>query len=422
MDINFKNKSLQCTTDGISENLWHRRLGHVNRHSLNILKLPVSKKVCELCMSGKATRLQFKSVQHPRSHYIGELLHTDISGPTRVEGINGELYYQVIIDDYSHFLVVNLLRCKSEATEKFVNYIKRLENEKEVKVKRIRCDNGCELKNKKFEAFCNDKGIQIEYTAPYSPQSNGVAERMNRTLYNNARTQLIETQLPKHLWTEAILCSAYQLNRCPSSSINFKTPEEIFRGTTDLSKLKCFGSKCWAVILPRQGKFDERSRETRMVGYGQNGYRLWDSKTNEIIVSRDVKFNEMDIVYKPSQKEKEENNYLYLHNENGINENNRQEEEEEKEKEEEEKEEEKENTDGIDHTVTRDTNTRPKRNIKRPAYFKDYVEHFENMEKSVKNYNIDINYIPTDRNISDVLTKPLCKLKHAYFCKNLNVM
>lgn len=175
------------------------------RKILAILGLPYSKQACEVCMTNKATRLPFKTIQKPRSNEIGDLIHTDIADPTRTPTKEGYRYFQTIIDDYSHFTQTYLLKNKFEATEILITYIKEMERQYEVKVKRIRCDNGGEFTAKKLKEFCADKGIRIEYTQSYSPQQNGKAERMNRTIYNKARLMLDESNLPKYLWGEAVL-------------------------------------------------------------------------------------------------------------------------------------------------------------------------------------------------------------------------
>lgn len=73
-----------------------------------------------------------------------------------------------------------------------------------------------------------------------------------------------------------------------------------------MSKLKVFGSKAWVHILPKQDKFSERAEEMRFVGYSTNGYRLWDPETNEIKISRDVRFNETHIKYTEDHKKEED--------------------------------------------------------------------------------------------------------------------
>ncbi|CAH2108821.1 unnamed protein product [Euphydryas editha] len=295
----------------ISKDLWHKRLGHANRHQLKLLQLPYSETPCEPCMKGESTRLPFKSVLKPRSKCIGELIHTDISGPVTEPALTGEIYYHTIIDDFTHFCEVYLLKRKSEATDRLIEYINRLETQTGNKVMKIRSDNGGEFKNEKIKKFCQDKGIVIQYTTPYSPQSNGVAERMNRTIYNRARTLLIETGLPKMLWGEAVRCAVYQINRCPSLAINFQSPVEKMHGNKNLSRLKVFGSKVWVHILPKQDKLLERAKEMRFVGYQNNGYRLWDPESNKIIVSRDVRFDETQIQYKEQKNESSDENILH---------------------------------------------------------------------------------------------------------------
>lgn len=65
-------------------------------------------------------------------------------------------------------------------------------------IRKLRCDNGREYANYDMEMFCRKKGITIEYTAPYCSQSNGKAERLNRTINDRARTVLVESGLSKN--------------------------------------------------------------------------------------------------------------------------------------------------------------------------------------------------------------------------------
>lgn len=277
-------------------NLWHRRLGHLGRKGLQEMGLPYSKDVCDSCRQGKAVRLPFNPSVEPKSSRIGEFIHTDISGPVTPATINGEKYFQVVLDDFSHFCVVYLLKSKDEATYNLINYIKESET-KFGPVCRIRCDNGGEFSNKIIQKFCQDKGIRIEYTAPYSPQMNGRTERMNGTLLNKVRTMFIDTGLPKILWGEAIRTAAFQLNRSPTAALKGGIPAKIYHGKLDLEKLRVFGAKAWALQLPKKGKLEPRAKPTIFIGYASNGYRLWDPEANTIQISRDVTFDENNIKY-----------------------------------------------------------------------------------------------------------------------------
>ena len=72
-----------------------------------------------------------------------------------------------------------------------------VENQVGKKIKVLRTDNGLEFCSKEFDNFCKKEGILRHHTVPYTPQQNGVAERLNRTLLEKARCMLINANLPK---------------------------------------------------------------------------------------------------------------------------------------------------------------------------------------------------------------------------------
>lgn len=126
-------------------------------------------------------------------------------------------------------------------------------------IKRIRLDNGKEFQALKI--FCKTNGIIQEFTCNYTPQQNGVAERMNRTLMNRVRGLLLESNLPKYLWVNALKCATYTLNRSPARALNGKIPANIYLGKCELDKIRVFGSKAWVVNLPRKDKLEPRGTE-----------------------------------------------------------------------------------------------------------------------------------------------------------------
>lgn len=292
-ELNYVNTKEQTS-------LWHRRLGHLNRKSLKMLGLPVSDDQCEKCLEGKAKRQSFNRVVKSTKH-IGELIHSDISGPVKQTTNEGHKYFQVIVDDYSHFCMVYLLKEKSEAGENLINYIKLVRTQFGNKTKRLRVDNGGEFTSKYLQNYCKSKGIIIEYTVPYTPQQNGVSERMNRTLLEKVRTKFAETNLPRHLWGEAIRTCAYELNRSPTAALNGGIPAEKWYGKNDLTLLRVFGSKAWVTKIPKLDKLEPRGIPAVMVGYCGGGYRLWVPQENEIIISRDVVFDEYKIMFEENK-------------------------------------------------------------------------------------------------------------------------
>ncbi|GJQ91497.1 retrovirus-related pol polyprotein from transposon TNT 1-94 [Tanacetum coccineum] len=171
------------------------------------------------------------------------------------------------------------------------------------------CDNKCKItfseydseitKNGKVIAFVNANGnysSKHNFSAPRTPQSNGVVERKNRTLQEMSRTMLNEQSLPQKFWCNAVDTSTYILNRILIRAILGKTPYEILRGRKPtLDYFRVFGSKCF--ILNTKDyltKFDPKSYEGVFLGYSQNSkaYIILNKHTRKIEESLNVTFDE----------------------------------------------------------------------------------------------------------------------------------
>ncbi|GJR19629.1 ribonuclease H-like domain-containing protein [Tanacetum coccineum] len=172
-----------------------RRLGHLNFKNLNKLVkdnlvrgLPSkSFKNDHTCVACQKESQHKASCKAKIDRYVTHPLHTlhmDLFGPTSVRSINHASYCLVITDDYS------------------------------------RSDNGTEFKNRVMLEFCGEKGIKQEFSNARTPQQNGVAERMNRTLIEAARTMLADSHLPTTFWAEASITACYTFNReCLNGSL-----------------------------------------------------------------------------------------------------------------------------------------------------------------------------------------------------------
>ena len=109
-------------------------------------------------------------------------------------------------------------------------------------MKRLRTNNGMEFCSDDFDKYCKKEGISRHKTVVRTPQQNGLAERFNRTLLERTKCMLISAGLPKVFWAEAVTTAAFFINRCPSTALNFKIPEEIWsRHPPDYTNLKVFG-------------------------------------------------------------------------------------------------------------------------------------------------------------------------------------
>ena len=94
----------------------------------------------------------------------------------------------------------------------FKKWKAEVENQIGLKVKCLRSDNGGEYDKSEFKAFCAAEGIRLMRTVPGKARKNGIAERMNRTLNERARSMRIHCGLPKTLWADAVSTAAYLIN------------------------------------------------------------------------------------------------------------------------------------------------------------------------------------------------------------------
>jgi transposase InsO family protein len=117
-----------------------------------------------------------------RSKEILDLIHSNVCGPMIVASLNGYLYYVLFIDDHSQKTWIYFLKNKDGVLAKFQEFKAQVENLTGRKIKVLRSDNGGEYTSKDFSNLCIEAGIKREFTVPYNPQQNGVAERKNRTI------------------------------------------------------------------------------------------------------------------------------------------------------------------------------------------------------------------------------------------------
>jgi transposase InsO family protein len=122
---------------------------------------------------------------------------------------------------------VFFLQDKSETHEVLKKFLRRAQNEFDVKVKKIRSDNSTEFKNTQVENFLDEEGIKHEFSAPYTPQKNGVAERKNHTLIEMVRTMLDEYKTSDQFWVEAINMTCHATNRLYLHKLLKKTSYEL---------------------------------------------------------------------------------------------------------------------------------------------------------------------------------------------------
>ncbi|KAJ9547279.1 hypothetical protein OSB04_019822 [Centaurea solstitialis] len=308
-DVSSKS-SLNCLLSKASlseSSLWHRRMCHMNFKNMNNLVkgnlvrgLPAKEFSCDdhcvSCLKGKQHKSTHKSKEVNTISAPLQLLHMDLFEPTNVMSIGKKSYCLVIVDDYSRFTWVFFLRTKDETSGLIKPFVIRVENKTNLKVKVIRSDNGTEFKNADLNSFCEAKGIERQYSAPRTPQQNGVAERRNRTLIEATRTMLVDSKLPITFWAEAVNTACYVQNRVLIVKSKGKTPYELFEKKKPfIGFLKPFGCPCTILNTKSQlGKFDSKSEDGFLVGYSSQSkaLRVFNSSSRIIEESDNVECNE----------------------------------------------------------------------------------------------------------------------------------
>jgi hypothetical protein len=163
-------------------------------------------------------------------------------------------------------------------------------------VKKIRSDNGPEFKNLQVKEYLEEEGVKHEFSAPYTPQQNGVVERKNRTLIDMARTMLGEFKTPEQFWSEAVNTACHAINRLYLHCLLKKTSYELLTGNKlNVSYFRVFGSKCYILVKKgRNSKFASKAVEGFLLGYDSNtkAYRVFNKSSGLVEVSSDVVFDE----------------------------------------------------------------------------------------------------------------------------------
>ncbi|KAK4850321.1 hypothetical protein QYF36_005646 [Acer negundo] len=216
---------------------------------------------CESCLEGKMTKRTF-SAKGAATECLG-LIHTDVCGPMSIQARGGYEYFITFTDDYSRFGYVYLMRHKSDAFDMFKAFKAEVENQLEKHIKILRSDRGGEYLSGEFQQYLIEIGIVSQFSAPGTPQQNGVAERRNRTL--------LDMSVPK-------------------------TPHELWTGRKpSLQHLRIFG--CPAHVLKgKTEKMESRSETCIFVGYPKEtkGYYFYSPSDLKVFISTNAKFLEKD--------------------------------------------------------------------------------------------------------------------------------
>ena len=278
-------------SDEISVYDWHCRMGHRSMKTIidmangtvtgmvlkDVPADPPKLDSCPSCALAKAQCLPFKTGRTCATKLL-ELIHSDLVSPMPVESVSHCKYGFVLMDDYSRASWVLPLRTKSNAPAEFEVWAAKMENGTESTIKAVMFNNARELVLGRMKEYCEQKGIHINSSVPYSPSSNGIAERLVGVATNSTHAMLHNSNLPPHFWAEAMTTFMYLRNRTPTMANDGITPFERFYGMKpDVGHICTF--RCvMCVTLPKEmlGKLEDCRAMGYLMGYKyDSGYHVW---------------------------------------------------------------------------------------------------------------------------------------------------
>jgi Reverse transcriptase (RNA-dependent DNA polymerase)/gag-polypeptide of LTR copia-type len=296
----------ETAPDTLSVDELHRLLGHVShdraKHLVTkglvegvMLEAGSEAVVCESCEWAKGTRKQMSKVREDeRRTAVGDEIHSDLWGKAPVESINRKLYYVTFTDDYSRYTNVYFLHSKDETFDSYKAYEAWLSNQYGVRIKCLCSDRGGEFMSDEFTAHLKSKGSVRKLVVHDTPEHNGVAERLNRTLLDKVRAMLHDSGLPKFLWAKATAHAVYLKNRTWTRTIGETTPYELLNGRKpNIGNLHPWGCKV-RVHDTSGSKLDGHSSIGRWMGFDaetKDGHRVYWPGKRTISVERNVRFN-----------------------------------------------------------------------------------------------------------------------------------
>jgi len=196
----------------------HRCLGHISiaaarklvesRAVCGIKLDPDTPKVdsdCEACIIARTTCLPMhKPHVSTLAQNFGDEVHTDMWGPSKTPTKGRCHYFITFTDNATCFTLVYLIGKKSEAIKAYKFFEAWVITQHSTKIKVLRSDHGGEYLSKEFDEHLAAAGMVRRLTMHNTPQLNGVAKRLNRTLLERIQALRYASRLPQMLWGEAL--------------------------------------------------------------------------------------------------------------------------------------------------------------------------------------------------------------------------
>ena len=287
--------------------LTHARFVHASVPYLKGAGLPaVANGFCIACSAGKQTRRHVKK----QTSFITSFkpknplskIHVDTAGPYR-RSIDGQRYFVTILDGFTRYLSVVVVKKKSAIASRLIDWINQKENQVQQTLQCIRTDKGRNFLNDRLRNYMKQKGIKHEESITNQPNENGAVERQRRTLKESARCLLLATNSPPFLWSFAVQYAADIWNSLPRKSKN-KPPLELFCGQVpDYNRFYVIGSHGFVKHPKKKLKFNGNVPCVYLgLSQSSKGFRVFLPRQRKLGTVRDIEVDEVGSFTKSRRK------------------------------------------------------------------------------------------------------------------------
>jgi hypothetical protein len=248
---------------------------------------------CEACIKAKQHVTPFPHKSETKYTQVGELVVSDVWGPTPVESLQGSKYFVTFTDAFSCFSIVYFIKLTKEVRNRYKDFEALVKTQLGKPLKQLRTDGGGEYQNDEFKSYVRSQGTVQEMTAAHSSARNRIAEHLMHTLLDFSHAALAQHNLPRFLWQEAVAHVNFIKNRIPTRSTG-KTPYELFFGEkAKVTQLEEFGLELWVLDQSKDTtKLDAKSHKYCFRGYGEGScaFQYYKPDARQILHTRNAIF------------------------------------------------------------------------------------------------------------------------------------
>lgn len=281
--------------------LWHERIRHIHKPVIremqkkqSVLGLKPSEKqkvtTCKSCLTGKMSNTILRARTNV-SNVPGAVIHTDVCTMDELS-IRRSKYFVTFTDECTGYIRACAIQRKSDTANHSLSHTKWVERQTGNQVKRMKLDGGGEYE--KATDILRASGVEIDISAPYTPNENGRAERQNRTLLNSIPSMLHHAGLPREFWAEALQVAIDVRNMVPKTNKSISPFEGLHGIKPSVEHLKTFGCEVYCRVSDSvRRKLDPKSVQgilMRVISYGK--YRVYIEKEHSFTTTLHARINE----------------------------------------------------------------------------------------------------------------------------------